>query len=136
MPVYQFLLKKETNQHAVIIMAMRWYIFLPWTGKLSWAPTLTSNSLVCEDEESKKMQMNALKGWFNRQCQPSESALPTYYMSADRWEFSKPWFRAPSLLEMLGTLWFSLLSPFTDIPLKIFFWTKPLPQPFLFTIYF
>ena len=91
---YQFILKMETSQHAVTVGAMRWCIFFPWAGKLSWAPVLTSNGLISEDEELEQMQTNVLKGWFQQMMPTQWSALLTYSMSARQMRI---WLRAPSV---------------------------------------
>lgn len=80
------------------------------------------------------MQMNALKGWFNRQCQPSESALPTYYMSADRLRILKALVQGTiSSGNARDTLIFSSLS-FYRYPFKNFFLDKA-PPPAFFIYY-
>lgn len=126
MSLYQFMLKMETTQQAVIIIAMRWYVCLPWAAKLSWTPVLTSD--VSEDEESEKMQMDALKGWFpqmmltlvNQLCWLTP-CLP------GNWGFPKPVVWAPSPLIMPETLTFSFYR-------YSFLWTHPSLSLFCFSL--
>lgn len=97
-------------------------VFLPWTGKLSPVPLSTWHGLLCENKGSERMQMNVLKGWFRQRMptQPSESALLT-----EHWCVCQTRVQAPSLLDMVGTFWFSLVSLWLIAPL---FSDTPLPQ--------
>lgn len=134
MPLYPFMLKMEICQHAVIIMAMRWYVFFPWIGQFCLAPVLTS--AVWEDKESEKMQMNALKDCFQQWCQPSVSVLLPYSMSASRWDFSDHVVQGTTSSGNASHSWLPLPSPFTDVPFLghtpvtlLFFKSSPLFQP-------
>lgn len=95
---YHFRLKMETSQHAVTVMAMRWCVFFPSAGKLSWAPVLTSNGLIGEDEELEQMQMNVLKGWF-QQMMPTQwiSLAHLFHVCQTNENSQHIWLRAPSL---------------------------------------
>lgn len=124
---YQFILK--TSQHHVTVMAMRWCIFFPWAGKLSWAPVLTSNGLMSEDEELEQMQMNVLKGWF-QQMMPTQwiSFAHLFHVCQTNENSRSIWLRAPSLWKYQGhsDFFFCLLLQVTlfwggHIPPLIFF---------------
>lgn len=107
----QFILKMETSQRAVTVVAMRWCIFFPRAGKLSWAPVLTSNGLISKDEDLKQMRMNALKGWF-QQMMPAQWISLTHLTPClpDKWEFSEHLVQGTISLETPETLIFSSLS--------------------------
>ena len=132
---YQFILK--TSQHHVTVMAMRWCIFFPWAGKLSWAPVLTSNGLMSEDEELEQMQMNVLKGWF-QQMMPTQwiSFAHLFHVCQTNETSRSIWLRAPSLWKYQGhsDFFFCLLLQVTLFwgghipPLIFFFKSSPLFQ--------
>ena len=126
--LYQFILKMETSQHHVTVMAMRCCIFFPWAGKLSWAPVLTSNGLISEDEELEQMQMNVLKGWF-QQMMPTQciSFAHLFHVCQTNENSQGIWLRAPSLwkyqrhCDFLFCLLVQITLFFLDIFLPWFF---------------
>ena len=128
---YHFRLKMETSQHAVTVMAMRWCVFFPSAGKLSWAPVLTSNGLIGEDEELEQMQMNVLKGWF-QQMMPTQwiSLAHLFHVCQTNENSQHIWLRAPSLWKYQRhcDFLFCLLVQIT----LFFFWTYSSPDFFLF----
>lgn len=87
-------------------------IFFPWAGKLSWAPVLTSNGLISEDEELEQMQMNVLKGLVS-----ADDANPVYQLCSlvipclpDNENSQSIWLRAPSLWKYQRHLIFLFVS--------------------------
>lgn len=106
---------------ALTIVAMWWCVNFLWTGKLSWAPVLTSNGLVSEEEESEQMQMKALKGWF-QQMMPIQWISLTHYMYGS----------GHHLLQKCQRHWFSPLLLW-QISL---FWPTPSPIVFLNHYYY
>lgn len=116
MPLDQFMLQMEGTQHAVIIMARRQCVFLPWIGgKLSEVPLLAWTGLACEDDKLEQMRWLPGRAAFSRWRQRGPSApLPA---CARRMEFPERLAQGTISLGVVEPLWFSLLSPFMGIPL-------------------
>lgn len=127
MSLYQFMLKMETTQYAVIIMAMRWYVCLPWAAKLSWTPVLTSD--INEDKESEKKNADeCFEGLVSTDdVNPVNQPCWLTPCLPGSWGFPKPVVWALSPLAMLETLTFS----FYRYP---FLWTHPSPRLFCFSL--
>lgn len=123
MSLYQFMLQMETTQRAVIITAMRGYVLLPRTAKLSWAPGYV---MYVRMRSQRKGRWVLWRAGFNRWCQPSESAMLTKHMSAGQVRI----LRACALgIISSGNARDTRTFSFYRYP---FFWTHPSPSLFLF----